>query len=155
MILMMLIGGGTGSTAGGVKLSRALILTKCAADQLRSRLSPEHAVRTSYYNRAQGRTAIDHRLLSATAGFAVTYLSVFTAGTLLLTVTSGTTLTEAMFEFASSLGTVGLSIGLTGPSTNAATLLVEIAGMLLGRLEIFIVFTGVGSALLLLRRRAR
>ena len=50
---------------------------------------------------------------------------------------------------------MGLSIGLTGPSTNAATLLVEIAGMLLGRLEIFIVFTGVGSALLLLRHRKR
>ena len=155
MILMMLIGGGTGSTAGGIKLSRALILTKCAAGQLRSRLSPEHAVRTSYYDRAQGRTAIDHRLLSATAGFVTTYLSVFTAGTLLLTVTSGATLTEAMFEFASSLGTVGLSIGLTGPATNAATLLVEIAGMLLGRLEIFIVFTGVGSALLLLQHRKR
>ena len=155
MILMMLIGGGTGSTAGGIKLSRALILTKCAASQLRSRLSPEHAVRTSYYDRAQGRTAIDHRLLSATAGFVTTYLSVFTAGTLLLTVTSGATLTEAMFEFASSLGTVGLSIGLTGPATNAATLLVEIAGMLLGRLEIFIVFTGVGSALLLLQHRKR
>ena len=155
MILMMLIGGGTGSTAGGVKLSRALILTKCAAGQPRSRLSPEHAVRTPYYDRAQGRTAIDHGLLSATVGFVTTYLSVFTAGTLLLTVTSGATLTEAMFEFASSLGTVGLSIGLTGPATNAATLLVEIAGMLLGRLEIFIVFTGVGSALLLLRRRTR
>ena len=155
MILMMLVGGGTGSTAGGIKLSRALILTKCAAGQLRSRLSPEHAVRAPYYFRAQGRTAIDHRLLNATAGFVVTYLTVFVAGTLLLTVTSGATLTEAMFEFASSLGTVGLSIGLTGPATNAATLLVEIAGMLLGRLEIFIVFTGVGSALLLLRRRTR
>ena len=155
MILMMLIGGGTGSTAGGIKLSRALILTKCAAGQLRSRLSPEHAVRAPYYFRAQGRTAIDHALLSATAGFVFTYLTVFVAGTLLMTVTSGATLTEAMFEFASSLGTVGLSIGLTGPATNAATLLVEIAGMLLGRLEIFIVFTGVGSVLLLLRRRTR
>ena len=50
-----------------------------------------------------------------------------------------------MFEFVPSLGTVGLSIGLTGPSTRAATLLVEIAGMLLGRLEIFLVFTGLGS----------
>ena len=155
MILMMLIGGGTGSTAGGIKLSRALILSKCAAGQLRSRLSPEHAVRTPHYYRAQGRTVIDHRLLSATAGFVATYLTVFVAGTLLITVTSGATLTEAMFEFASSLGTVGLSIGLTGPATNAATLLVEIAGMLLGRLEIFIVFTGVGSALLLLRQKNR
>ena len=60
-----------------------------------------------------------------------------------------------MFEFASSLGTVGLSIGLTGPSTCAATLLVEIAGMLLGRLEIFLVFTGLGSAVFLAQQRRR
>ena len=60
-----------------------------------------------------------------------------------------------MFEFASSLGTVGLSIGLTGPTTRAATLLVEIAGMLLGRLEIFLVFTGLGSAVFLMRQRRR
>ena len=48
-----------------------------------------------------------------------------------------------MFDFASSLGTVGLSIGITGPATNMATLIVEIIGMFMGRLEIFIVFIGV------------
>lgn len=62
---------------------------------------------------------------------------------------------RCMFEFASSLGTVGLSIGLTGPTTRAATLLVEMAGMLLGRLEIFLVFTGQGSAVFLMRQRRR
>ena len=69
----------------------------------------------------------------------------FAAGTLLLSITEGAPLGRCMFEFASSLGTVGLSIGLTGPTTRAATLLVEMAGMLLGRLEIFLVFTGLGS----------
>ncbi|MFR6327933.1 MAG: TrkH family potassium uptake protein, partial [Eisenbergiella sp.] len=46
------------------------------------------------------------------------------------------------FEFASALGTVGLSIGVTGPASNNATLIVEMTGMLLGRLEIFIIFIG-------------
>ena len=64
-------------------------------------------------------------------------------------------LASCMFEFASSLGTVGLSIGLTGLETRAATLFAEIAGMLLGRLEIFLVFTGLGSAMFLMRRRRR
>ena len=48
-----------------------------------------------------------------------------------------------MFEFASALGTVGLSIGLTGPATGSATLIVEMIGMIMGRLEIFIVLTGI------------
>ncbi len=82
-------------------------------------------------------------------------LLLFAAGTLLLCITEGAPLANCVFEFASSLGTVGLSIGLTGPTTRAATLLVEIAGMLLGRLEIFLVFTGLGSAVFLMRQRRR
>ena len=76
-------------------------------------------------------------------GFVGCYLLLFAAGVLLLTMTAGCDLEKAMFEFASALGTVGLSIGLTGPTTNNATLIVETVGMILGRLEIFIVLTGV------------
>ena len=43
---------------------------------------------------------------------------------------------QGAFEFASSLGTVGLSIGVT----NFSTFLIEIVGMVLGRLEIFVIF---------------
>lgn len=70
------------------------------------------------------------------------YLVIYIVGSLALTVTADCTLTEAMFDFASSLSTVGLSIGITGPATNDATLIVEMIGMLLGRLEIFIVAVG-------------
>ena len=94
------------------------------------------------YMKAQGRTKIDEELCSDTVGFVGCYLLLFFAGALLLTVTSGCSLEKAMFEFASALGTVGLSISLTGPTTNNATLIVEMIGMILGRLEIFIVLTG-------------
>ena len=153
MILMMLIGGGAGSTAGGIKLSRTLIMLKASFAELRARVSPEHEVRTPFYVRAQGRTLIDSQLLHCTAGFVTLYLMIFTAGTLLLCITEGAPLASCMFESASSLGTVGLSIGLTGPATRAATLLVEMAGMLLDRLEIFLVFMGIGSAVFLCRQR--
>lgn len=64
-----------------------------------------------------------------------------------LTLAYHCSLDEAMFEFASSLGTVGLSIGLTGPGTGSAVLLIEMAGMILGRLEIFIVIVGLCRAI--------
>lgn len=155
MILMMLIGGGAGSTAGGIKLSRTLIMLKASFAELRARVSPEHEVRTPFIVRAQGKTPVEGAMLRATAGFVTLYLMLFAAGTLLLCMTESAPLASCMFEFASSLGTVGLSIGLTGPSTCAATLLVEIAGMLLGRLEIFLVFTGLGSAVFLAQQRRR
>ena len=132
-----------------------LIMLKSALAELRQRVSPEHEVHMPFYVRAQGRTPIDSQLLRCTSGFVTLYLLIFSAGTLLLSMTERAPLEDCMFEFASSLGTVGLSIGLTGPTTCAATLLVEIAGMLLGRLEIFLVFTGVGSAVFLIRQRTR
>ena len=60
------------------------------------------------------------------------------AGTIALTFFSGCTVLEGAFEFASSLGTVGLSIGVTSASTTSICLLIEIIGMILGRLEIFV-----------------
>lgn len=143
MILMMLIGGGAGSTAGGMKLSRVYLMLRMVGMNIKKRFLPERNVEAPYYVKSQGKTKIDSALCSDTLGFVGCYMLLFVAGSLLLTLTSGCGLTESMFEFASALGTVGLSIGLTGPATGAATLVVEIVGMILGRLEIFIVLAGL------------
>ena len=142
MILLMLIGGGIGSTAGGLKLTRVYLILRMMGQNINKKLVPQRCVDAPTYVKAQGRTKIDGELCSDTVGFVGCYLLLFIAGTLALTQTAGCSLEKAMFEFASALGTVGLSIGLTGPTTNNATLIVEMIGMILGRLEIFIVLTG-------------
>lgn len=153
LILMMLVGGGIGSTAGGLKLSRVYILLRAVWQNIQKRFLPARSVQTSFYCKAQGRVMIDTPLVADTLGFVGSYMILFIVGTLLMTITAQCTLTEAMFEYASALGTVGLSIGLTGPATNSATLLIEMAGMILGRLEIFIVLIGVYSGCRAIRRR--
>lgn len=153
LILTMLIGGGIGSTAGGIKLTRVYLMLRTTIQNIRKRLSSPRSVESPYYFRAQGKTTIDSALAMDTAGFIATYFCLYIIGTLLLTITADCSLTEAMFEFASALGTVGLSIGLTSPATGNATLIVEMFGMILGRLEIFIVFTGVYSAGSLLKQK--
>jgi len=145
LILLMLIGGGIGSTAGGIKMTRVYLMIRVGKENIRKRLSSPRTVNHPYYYRAQGKTYIDKDLESDTVGFIACYLTIFTVGSLLITLTAGCSLSDAMFEFASSLGTVGLSIGVTGPATNAATLIVEIIGMMMGRLEIFIIIIGVYS----------
>lgn len=145
LILMMLIGGGIGSTAGGIKMSRVYLMLRFTKENIRKRLSPSRVVSNPYFYRAQGKAYIDRNTESDTVGFIACYITIFIVGTLLLTVTAGCSLSDAMFEFASSLGTVGLSIGITNPTTNSATLIVEMAGMMLGRLEIFIVIIGIYS----------
>lgn len=153
LILTMLIGGGIGSTAGGIKLTRVYLMIRTALLNIRKRLTSPRNVETIHYYRAQGKTEIDSTLAADTTGFVTTYLFLYIIGTSLITVTSNCSLTEAMFEFASALGTVGLSIGLTSPATGNATLVVEMLGMMLGRLEIFIVLTGIYSAGALIRQK--
>ena len=145
LILMMIIGGGIGSTAGGMKLSRVYLMLRMTATNIKHRLSPANNVEAPQYVKAQGKTPINKDLEEDTTGFIMSYLVIFITGSLLITVTANCTLTEAMFDFASSLSTVGLSIGITNPMTNGATLIIEMIGMLLGRLEIFIVLIGISS----------
>ncbi len=155
LIVLMLIGGGIGSTAGGIKLTRVYLMMRMILINIRKRLSPSRNVTVSYYYKAQGKSFIDNSLSADTTGFVACYLCIFMIGTLLLTLTADCSLTEAMFEFASALGTVGLSIGLTGPTTGTATLMIEIFGMILGRLEIFIVLIGIYSGVSVIRKRVR
>lgn len=146
MVLLMLIGGGAGSTAGGIKLSRVYLVLRRFFYQVERRFVPERQVRNLYYMKpVEGRTQIKGKVLEEAETYMGMYLLLYICGALLLTVTAGCSLSEAMFEFASALGTVGLSIGVTNPGANNATLLVEIGGMILGRLEIFTVFLGIAS----------
>ncbi len=145
LILMMIIGGGIGSTAGGIKISRVYLMLRLAAANIKKKLSPSRNIAAPHYVKANGKAPIDKELAEDTTGFVICYLVIYVIGSLLLTVTANCTLTEAMFDFASSISTVGLSIGITNPLTNDATLIVEMIGMLLGRLEIFIVLIGISS----------
>ena len=147
LILLMLVGGGLGSTAGGIKLTRVYLLIRMVCLNIRKKMQPGRCVESPSYYRAQGKTRIDDEVCLDTVGFIGCYLFIYICGTMALTLSCHCSLDEAMFEFASSLGTVGLSIGLTGPGTGSAVLLIEMAGMILGRLEIFIVIVGLCRAI--------
>lgn len=129
--MVMLMGGGIGSTAGGIKLTMIYLMFRIAALNLKKKLLPPRSVDVSYYMKAQGRIKLDEGVVYDATGFVIFYIGIFIAGSLAMTVTEGCGLTEAMFEFASALGTVGLSIGITGTATGSPTLIVEMIGMIL------------------------
>lgn len=147
MIILMLIGGGIGSTAGGIKLTRVHLTLKVAKENLRKRMNPSRNISKPFINKAQGKQFIDSNMIEDTISFIFFYLAIFITGSLLITLSANCSLMEAMFDFSSSLGTVGLSIGITGPGTDAITLIIEMIGMILGRLEIFIVFIAIYSGI--------
>ena len=149
----LIIGGSAGSTAGGIKLFRTYLLIRITKEGVRNRLSPARRVTAPAFYRAQGKTLIDDALIKDTVCFVACYMAVFIIGTLLLTLTSDSSLFEAMFEFASAFGTVGISNGLTSASASVGSLIVLMAGMILGRLEVFIVFIGAYTGILLIKKR--
>jgi trk system potassium uptake protein TrkH len=88
------------------------------------------------------RRFLGDRELRQLATFAFLYLGTLAVGTGVLA-SYGYSLRESLFEFASALGTVGLSVGVTSAAAPAGVLWIETVGMLLGRLEFFVVFIGL------------
>ena len=86
---------------------------------------------------------LENEQIEEASTYAGCYVLIYILGTVLLTFFSGCTLVQGAFEFASSLGTVGLSIGVTNSNTSTICLLIEIVGMVLGRLEIFVIFKAI------------
>jgi trk system potassium uptake protein TrkH len=138
LIPLMLVGGGTGSTAGGIKQQRAYLLACAVRWELRRLFAPARAVIDTSVWQGDGRVTIADRGVVQTAVFTFTYLTIFAVGAGIL-MACGYGLQESLFEYASALGTVGLSVGVTSASAPVPVLWAEIVGMFLGRLEIFIV----------------
>lgn len=148
MILLMLIGAGIGSTGGGIKQQRVLIAVKSIFWNIRDHLNNKRLINTNSIYKAGQKVLIDGKEQIDTYSFILIYLIIFAIGSGIF-MAYGYPVLDSMFEFASSLGTVGLSMGITSYSAPAMILWTSIFGMFLGRLEIYIVliaiFKGVSS----------
>jgi trk system potassium uptake protein TrkH len=152
LVVLMLVGGGTCSTAGGIKKLRVYLLFKSVLWEIRRTLLPGRVVAENSFYQGEDRLFVTDRLISTVGSFVFLYLATWLAGSLLISC-FGYPLRDALFEYASAVGTVGLSIGITAASVHPAILWVETAGMFLGRLEFFVIFVALGSLAGKLRRR--
>lgn len=131
VMVAMLVGGSTGSTAGGIKLLRLLVVIELLRYFLRRSAMPPHA---AIEPRLAGR-ALD----TSDIALAALLIALFAAAVVLswvVFVAWGYAPLDSLFEVASALGTVGLSTGITAPDLPAPLKVVLGLDMLLGRLEI-------------------
>jgi len=142
MILLMLIGGGAGSTAGGLKIYRVYVMLKEIWWKLVRDTYPDRVVFTEQINRGGRKDTIPDRERKQINAFVFFYLLLFGAGTFIFCC-YGYSLQDSMFEFASSLGTVGLSVGITAYGASPVIHWTAITGMFMGRLEIYVVLIAV------------
>ncbi len=120
-IALMLVGGSSGSTAGGFKTTSLAMLFLSIRAVLRRKDSIQIFQRR-----------IPPDVLRSTVAIVMLYLLLFLSGSFLLCCFEGVSMSAAMFECASAVGTVGLSLGIT-PELGVASRLILIALMIFGR----------------------
>ena len=120
-ILLMLIGGSPGSTAGCMKTTTLAVLVSSALSVFRKK---EH---THFF----GRQIPDGTIRNAATIFLM-YIVLFLAGGMVISSIEDIPLMTALFETASAIGTVGLSLGIT-PELGLVSHVILICLMFLGR----------------------
>lgn len=142
ILMMMFVGGMSGSTTGALKTYRVAIVLKSAAGEVR-RLTRPRVVSISRF----GKVTLPAGVVSAVHTYVVVYLVAFTVGTVLLLYFQSAWATEidlvtGVSAAASAIGNVGPGLGSVGPS-GTYTVIAD-AGkwvlatlMILGRLEIY------------------
>ncbi len=138
LLLLMFIGGCAGSTAGGIKVIRFLVLSKNASRTLSQAAHPHAVVPVRI-----GRRIIPDRVVSSVLAFFFLWMTVFAVGTLLLAM-SNVSLVTAASAVAATLNNVGPGLELVGATLNYAPIAgfgkaVLMVMMLLGRLELMAV----------------
>ena len=136
LLLLTAITCSTGSTGGGIKMFRTLLLSRQALREMRLMVHPQ-AVEPIRI----GQQVVPNRIVYAVLAFIFLYFMAVASLTLTLLL-SGLDFTSSMSAVIASLDNAGPGLGRVGPSTNYASLSdfqtwVCIVAMLLGRLEIF------------------
>ena len=120
-IILMLIGGSPGSTAGGMKTTTVAVLFASAIAVFRKKDNAELMKRR-----------VDDATVKQAAAILLLYLTLFLTGGMIISGVEGLPLLVCLFESASAVGTVGLTLGIT-PTLGVVSKLVLIVCMFVGR----------------------
>ena len=121
MIMLMLIGGASGSTAGGMKINTFAVLLITAWSVFRQHKEP------SAFDRR-----IDHESAAKAATIFILYLLLFVISAMVISRIESLPLRDCLFETASAVATVGLTLGIT-PGLSLVSRGILTALMFLGR----------------------
>ncbi|MGN0396129.1 MAG: TrkH family potassium uptake protein [Coprococcus sp.] len=134
VIILMLIGGSPGSTAGGIKTTTAAVLfmTMCAVFKRKED--------TECFGRR-----IEDSAIKCAAAILLMYLVLFLTGGIMISCIEGLPIRVCLFETASAIGTVGLTLGIT-PGLGEISRLILIILMFFGRVGgLTLVFAAVSD----------
>jgi trk system potassium uptake protein TrkH len=141
LVLLMFVGGCAGSTAGGIKVIRIMVIFRTNFQELFHMVHPRAVTPLRIGGHRRGRI-IPEEVRVAVLGLFAAWIAVFAQATFLVALQEELTLTTASTAVAATLNVVGPGLGQVGASENFEAVnsfgrVVLTGCMLLGRLEIF------------------
>ena len=136
LVMIMFIGACAGSTGGGIKVSRILMLFKGIARELSTIVHPRQVKKITL----DGRT-VEHEVTRSVNAYIATFIVIFTVSLIAISFENRDLITN-FTAVTTTLNNVGPGLGGVGPTSNFASFspfskLVLIFDMLAGRLELF------------------
>ena len=136
LILLMFVGACAGSTGGGIKVSRFVILIKTVGKELHSYIHPRSVKKIQL-----DRKPVEHDVVRSINVYCITFIIVFCASILLLSF-EGKDFVTNFTAVAATINNIGPGLELVGPTANFGffsnfSKYVLIFDMLAGRLELF------------------
>jgi trk system potassium uptake protein TrkH len=138
LVLLMFIGGCGGSTGGGIKVVRFLVVLKQIARELGRAMHPRTIMKIKL-----GRQSLEENTVSNISSFVIVFVAIFAVASLAMAFYTPDLVTAAS-SVAATLGNIGPGLGAVGATETyacipAAGQIILIACMLLGRLELYTV----------------
>lgn len=137
LLIFMFTGGCAGCTAGGIKISRILLLAKNAKREIKYILHPRSVMSV----KLEGRV-VDHETIRGTTSYIIIYAGLLALSTLAIVAVQQTDLVTGFTSVLTCLNNVGPGLSEVGPASNFGAFsvpakLILSFDMLAGRLELF------------------
>lgn len=142
IFVLILVGGHGGSTSGGMKANRVALALRSLFYDVREQIEPKRITRAREINRFGKNEKILPSEQSHNYTYLFMYLIIGFAGAFAL-MACGNSFSDSIIDFFSLLGTVGVFVGVVGPEMSNAEMWILIVGMIIARLEIYIIIFGV------------
>lgn len=149
-VVLMAVGGATGSTSGGIKQYRMVSFFKGIYWEFKDRLGKGRYADTHFMTYAGKYVELTDKNRKENNDFILILILIAVVASLIITA-CGYTFGDAIFEVFSAFTSTGLSVGITSPQANPIVLWTLSLIMFLGRLEIYAVFISVFNAVGLVR----
>lgn len=136
LVMLMFIGACAGSTGGGMKVSRWIMLSKGATHEVKRILHPKQVKKITMDKRV-----VEHEVVRSLNAYVIAYLLIFVVSLLLISI-EGYDMVTNFTAVTATINNIGPGLELVGPTGSfaffsAPSKIVFIFDMLVGRLEVF------------------